>query len=161
MERICRGNDIFKSIYLITCTEILQSVAGNDSPTGNTVVSFFVDKISKKDSASILKKFRRSLGDLTFEDTMSSIEEFASVLNELRNSAAHEGDFWGVCFNNGYSNYPLMFSVDIDLKAFSRHNKTSHTFETTLDYGEFEDIFVRICLTFIRNYIASQDKDSW
>ena len=56
-----------------------------------------------------------------------------------------------------YKRKPLSILVKIDLDNYTMKNKKDHVFETTLSYPKFEEIFVRTCISFIRNYAANQE----
>ena len=48
-----------------------------------------------------------------------SFKYFVGVINEYRNSAAHEGEYWEYCFNNNFDGYLVPPVVRIDLENFS------------------------------------------
>ena len=77
------------------------------------------------------------------------------MLNEYRNAAAHEGQFWDTCFNNYSGRMPL--SIEIKAQLDKDSPKAENTFEITMSYRKFDEIFVRTCISFIINYVNSQE----
>jgi hypothetical protein len=47
----------------------------------------------------------------------------------------------------------MLILVNIDLINFSKKNRQEHAFEMELSYREFDNIFVRTCINFIKKYI--------
>ena len=121
MEKIRPGQDIFKIIFLITCAETLQILSGKDLPKIQSVFHFFESSTSKDDKSFIESHF--SCSD-EIPSSGTHFQYFIGVLNELRNGAAHEGDFWDTCFTKG-SNSSLIFSVEIDFDGYTRKNHTT------------------------------------
>ena len=90
-----------------------------------------------------------------WEDRSDTFELFLNVMNEVRNSAIHDGAYWEHFFNN-HGEEPLQFQLMIDLDKFSPklEDKQLHWFLTELSYQEFEDMFVRTSIQLIRNYVV-------
>lgn len=154
MEQIRRGKDVFKIVFIVTCVETLQKLAGQTVQKKDMLFGFFKGYTSGKDKEYIRRHFAHGSQGLYNED---SFEQFVGVINEYRNCAAHEGEYWGYCFNNFYKRKPLSIHVKIDLDNYTMKNKKDHVFETTLSYPKFEEIFVRTCITFIKRYVSSQE----
>lgn len=158
MEQIRPGKDIFKIIYIITCAESLQLLSGKNLGKGEAVHTFFENAASSCDKAFIGEHFS------CIEKMGASEEErfryFIGVMNELRNGAAHEGNFWDMCFATGRDNSGQVFTMDIDLEKYSFKNKTLHGFITKITYPGFEAIFIRTCIAFIKNYVKEHQKDA-
>lgn len=158
MEQIRRGKDVFKIVFLVTCVETLQKLSGEDSQKKKLLFDFFIGYTSEEDKKCIRKHFAHGTQGL-YEDE-DAFEQFVGVLNEYRNCAAHEGEYWDYCFQNGSVLTPLSITVKIDLENYSSKNKKEHTFETTLSYKTFESIYVHTCINFIRKYTAEQHKET-
>lgn len=154
MEQIRRGKDVFKVVFIVTCVETLQKLAGKTGQKKDMLFDFFKGYTSEKDKKYIRSHFAHGSQGLYDED---SFEQFVGVINEYRNCAAHEGEYWDYCFNNIYKRKPLSIMIKIDLDNYSMKNKKNHVFETTLSYRAFEDIFVRTCIKFIENYVSRQE----
>lgn len=154
MEQIRRGKDVFKIVFIVTCVETLQKLAGKTGQKKDMLFDFFKGYTSEKDKKYIQNHFAHGSQGLYDED---SFEQFIGVINEYRNCAAHEGEYWDYCFNNFFRRKPLSIIVKIDLDNYSMKNKKDHVFETTLSYRKFEEIFVRTCITFIKRYVSSQE----
>lgn len=156
MERIRAGKDVFKIVFLITCVETLQGLA-NPTMTGNKfkewLLPFFEENTSTSDKEFIASHFFHDDEDSAIDGSENSFEQFVAVLNEYRNCAAHEGDYWDYCFNSSSDDCPTLLPLRIDLKEYSRKNKREHCFQTCVSYEKFESIFVRTCITFIQNYV--------
>ena len=157
MEQIRRGKDVFKIVFIVTCVEILQKLAGKTGQKKDMLFDFFKGYTSEKDKKYIRSHFAHGSQGLYDED---SFEQFVGVINEYRNCAAHEGEYWGYCFNNIYKRKPLSIMVKIDLDNYSMKNKKDHVFETTLSYRAFEAIFVRTCISYINSYVQSMSADT-
>ena len=157
MELIRRGKDSFKLLYIFSCVETLTTLAEPNSNKSKREMfsSFFEENLLYNDEILIKKLIKRRAGDedFSFSDTELSIREFANILYEFRNSAAHEGQYWDCCFKNSRGDYPMSFLVEIDIQSFKRKAKKEHCYTTELDYRTFDGIFVRICIQFIQNYI--------
>lgn len=154
MEQIRRGKDVFKIVFLVTCVEAMQNLIGNDDSKIGQLFAFFENHTSDIDKAYIASHFI-----LDNEEVFSGYDGFKSfvgAINEYRNCAAHEGDYWDYCFNNNDDEYPLLVILKIDLEKFSRNNKIEHCFQTTISYKKFEEIFVRACIHFIQTYTSKE-----
>ena len=163
MEQIRRGKDVFKIVFLITCVETLQRLSGKDERKKEMLLDFFETYTSIDDKNYIKKRFAHDDEErIDSKKQEDSFRQFIGVINEYRNCAAHEGDYWDYCFNNNLNKdeYPLLLIVKIDLVKYSRKNKKEHCFRTQISYHDFEDIFVRTCIAFIAQYVASQEDTS-
>lgn len=156
MEQIRRGKDIFKIVFLITCVETLQGLANADASgkqAKSQLLSFFEENTSATDKAFISAHFAHDDDDSASDSSEDSFKQFIAVLNEYRNCAAHEGDYWNYCFTGAPDDCPALLIVNIDLKNYSRKNRREHCFHTSIHYKDFESIFIRTCITFIQNYL--------
>lgn len=108
-----------------------------------------IKRANKKEANAQESEFEPPL-----EDHSDTFELFLNVMNEVRNSAIHDGAYWEHFFNN-HGEEPLQFQLMIDLDKFSPKpgNKQLHWFLTELSYQEFENIFVRTSIRLIRNYL--------
>ena len=158
MDQIRRGKDVFKIVFLVTCVETLQQLSGKNASKKDLLFSFFRDFTSEEDKCYIAKRFRRDDEDAvnTNED---SFQQFVGVINEYRNCAAHEGDYWDYCFNNNAERdeWPALLVVKIDLERYSIKGKKEHCFLTQISYKEFEEIFIRTCISFVQSYIGGMN----
>ena len=167
MEQIRNGKDVFKIVYLVSCIESLQLLRGKRNfHKWEMIQDFFVNFISASDKEKLLKCFKRSLGDCMYDvnkadsnqnwpDELITIEEFAEIINELRNCASHEGEYWNLsfCSRHDCDSWMQVFVV-IDLKRYTTFNgEQIHRYETNLTYCDFESIFIRSCIQFIKEYI--------
>lgn len=156
MEQIRRGKDIFKIVFLITCVETLQGLANADASgkqAKSQLLSFFGENTSAADKAFISAHFSHDDDDSASDGSEDSFKQFIAVLNEYRNCAAHEGDYWNYCFTGAPDDCPTLLIVNIDLENYSKKNKREHCFRTSIHYKDFESIFIRTCITFIQNYV--------
>lgn len=156
MEQIRRGKDVFKIVYLVTCAETLQKLAGSKDSKRDMLFDFFEQNTNAEDKNFIATHFQLK-DDLGENENPDSFIQFIGVINELRNCATHEGDFWEFYFNNTCDKWPLQVSLELNLSTFSPNNKTPHTFCTTLSYREFEDVFIRTCISFIANFVSTKE----
>lgn len=96
MEQIRAGKDVFKIVFIISCLENLQNL-GNPSLASKskvqTLLDFFGNYTSDSDKQYIRTHFRHDDDD-PFDPEEDSFKQFIGVLNEYRNCAAHEGDYW-------------------------------------------------------------------
>lgn len=156
MEQIRSGKDIFKIVYIVTCVETLQKLRQQQGSKKQLLFSFFVDFTSDDDKQFIADNFTHNDDEIITEKE-DSFMQFVGMLNEYRNCATHEGEYWNFCFNNNANDYPILLSLNIDLEKYSPNNKKEHCFRTTISYRQFEAIFIRSCVNFIKNYISSQN----
>ena len=161
MEMIRRGKDVFKVVFLVTCAETLQKLAGRDKDEDGRSVSkkdllfeLFEEHTAEEDKQYIAFRFKHDDEEIT-EAPEDSFKQFIGVINEYRNCAAHEGEYWEYCFNNNYDGHPVLLVVKIDLASFSGNDekKKAHCFSTEISYYEFEKIFIRTCVNFIKRYV--------
>ena len=150
-------------MFLVTCIETLQQLSGkvgkkndltNEKWTKKELLfSFFNEYTTEEDKSYISERFMLD-DDGQNETGAHSFQHFVGVINEYRNCAAHEGEYWDYCFNNSldHDKYPLLLNISIDLENYSSKNKKKHCFQTLLSYQEFEIIFIQTCITFIREY---------
>ena len=168
MEQIRRGKDVFKIIYLVTCVETLQllkktatDVNGSANSKKEILFDFFEKYVEDKDRIFIKKNFSHDDEDHILisglHEQEDSFQQFIGVINEYRNCAAHEGEYWEFCFANNIDGYPTLLTLNIDLEHYSRKNKREHCFRSTISYKNFEDIFVRTCIHFIRSYVIERN----
>lgn len=156
MEQIRRGKDIFKVVFLITCAETLQKLSGKAGYKKDLVFSFFEGYTSEDDKKYIAKHFAHD-DEEVIDQKEDSFKQFVGVLNEYRNCATHEGEYWDFCFANHQDGYSLLLPISIDLENFSSKNKKSHCFCTSINYRDFESVFVRTCIRFIEQYTKGID----
>lgn len=149
MDQIRKGKDVFKIVLLITCIETLQKLSGKEGVKKDLILDFFESNTSLKDKNYIRKHFARGTQGLYPNE--DSFWQFVCVLNEYRNAAAHEGQYWETCFKNDKRRTPLSIIVKTQIDKSSP--KTDCIFETTMSYYKFDKIFVRTCISFIMNYI--------
>lgn len=154
MEQIRQGKDVFKIVFLVTCVETLKKLSGKDGFKKDMLFDFFETNTSSKDKNYIRKHFAH--GEQGLYPDEDGFWQFISVLSEYRNAAAHEGQYWDTCFKNYSSRTPLSIMTKAQLDKDSK--KAEHVFETTMSYRKFDEIFVRTCISFIRNYVASQEE---
>lgn len=156
MDQIRRGKDVFKVVFLVTCVETLQKLSGKSGCKKDILFSFFEDYTSEDDKRYIMELFAHD-DEEGFDKTGDPFRQFVGVLNEYRNCATHEGEYWDFCFNNNRDGYPILLVLDIDLENFSHRNKKEHCFRTSISYADFEEVFVRTCIRFIEAYIDKED----
>jgi len=158
MDQIRRGKDIFKIIFIVTCIETIQTLSGKNGSKKELLFSFFKEYVCEEDKAFISKHFRRFDDDFfeTKDYDEDSFTQFVGMLNEYRNCATHEGEYWECCFNNNQDDTPSLVVLKIDLEKYTPKNKKTHNFETLIKYRDFESIFMRACICFIRTYIKQK-----
>ena len=161
MERIRRGKDIFKIIFLVTCTETLQKLSGNvNRQKKDLLFDFFLQYTSDADKKYICDHFLCEQEERAFTDETDETPfwRFVSAINEYRNGATHESEYWDICFNNSGDDEktPLFISVCAQLEPDAI--KTKNYYSTVLSYRDFEHIYVRTCITFIQKYIEKARK---
>lgn len=156
MDQIRRGKDVFKVVFLVTCVETLQKLSGKSGSKKDLLFAFFENYTSEDDKRYISEHFAHDDED-GFDKTEDSFKQFVGVLNEYRNCATHEGEYWDFCFNNNRNGYPMLLVLDIDLEKFSSRNKKEHCFHISISYVEFEEVFVRTCIRFIEVYTSKDE----
>lgn len=149
MEQIRQGKDVFKIVLLVSCAETLQKLSGKRS---KKFLDFMECNTSAVDKDYIREHFMRVTK--TLYPSEDGFWQFANVLREYRNAAAHEGLYWKTCFKNTSNQMPIMITTK--LKPDDEENGT-YLFETNISYQKFEEIFVRTCISFIKNYVSNQE----
>lgn len=153
MEQIRQGKDVFKVVFLVSCVETLQKLNGKNGHKKDLLLDFFENNTSAKDKNYIRKHFAHGAQGMYPDE--DSFWQFVSVLSAYRNAAAHEGAYENDCFKNYGGKKPLVVMVKTTLTKESPN--AEHIFETTLSYQKFKEIFVRTCISFIKNYISNQE----
>lgn len=153
MEQIRQGKDVFKVVLLVSCVETLQKLNGKNGHKKDLLLDFFENNTSAKDKNYIRKHFAHGAQGMYPDE--DSFWQFVSVLSAYRNAAAHEGAYENDCFKNYGGKKPLVVMVKTTLTKESPN--AEHIFETTLSYQKFKEIFVRTCISFIKNYISNQE----
>lgn len=157
MEQICRGKDIFKIVYIVTCVETLQAFCNEDQQRQESkremLVTFFENYTEEKDRYYIGTNFQ-CMEDGVERTESACFHQFVNVLNEYRNCAVHEGKYWESCFTTDHD-CPATITLNIDLKNYRRNGKRAHAFSTAITYQMFEFIFIRCCIRCIQQYIAA------
>ena len=180
MDDVRRGQDIFKIVYLVSCVESLQKLRGKDCHKREMLFDFFETFTSDEDKDYITEHFSRGCRGLYPKD--NAFWQFVNALSAHRNAAVHEGAYHDFFFNNDDEEYPLTISVEFDhitpeflkilvraegleekseeYKIFVEKKKKDPTilYETTLSYREFEKIFIRTSIEFIRQYVSAQEE---
>lgn len=154
MEQIRKGKDMFKIVFLVTCVETLQKLSGSTSSKKDMLFDFFENYTSEADKLFIAEHFSHDDEEMVPQKE-DSFKQFIGALNEFRNCATHEGEYWDFCFNNNHNGSPMLLVLYIDLENFSRKNKKEHCFRTTINYNDFESVFIRSCINFISKYVAA------
>lgn len=188
MDNVRRDEDVFKIVYLVSCVETLQKLCGKKNSKKDIkrlmLFDFFANYTSADDMKIISGRFTR--GSLELYQNEDDFFQFVNALNEHRNFAVHQGEFHDVFFNNSDDGYPLAIPVEFDFERMHpkfkeilvkseglegledteeykefmeklRKDPVIH-YETTLSYREFEKIFIRTCITFIRQYVSAQEE---
>lgn len=171
MDIIRRGEDIFKIIYIVSCVETLQNFLGNDTTKFKKLFDFFENFTSDDDKNFIAshfvyaeKPYEQLYDDVVVKtgDTDEVIKTydcfkcFVGAINWYRNSAVHEGEYWELCFNHDGDRCPRLLMLNIDLENYYQDSNQEHFFHTTISYSDFENIFVRTCIRFIKDFIGTQ-----
>ena len=149
MEQIRQGKDVFKVVLLISCSETLQTLSGKRS---KKFLDFMECNTSTVDKDYIREHFMRVTKTLYSDE--DRFWQFANMLREYRNAAAHEGLYWETCFKNTSNQVPIMITTK--LKTDDKETGT-YLFVTNISYQKFEEIFVRTCISFIKNYVSNQE----
>lgn len=149
MEQIRQGKDVFKVVLLISCSETLLTLSGKRS---KKFLDFMECNTSTVDKNYIREHFMRVTK--TLYPGEDRFWQFANMLREYRNAAAHEGLYWETCFKNTSNQMPIMITTK--LKPDDKETGT-YLFETNISYQKFEEIFVRTCISFIKNYVSNQE----
>lgn len=190
MELIRKGKDIFKIVLLVSCVETLQTLARIKSMSKREMLfDFFENYTLKKHQEYIRRNFGRDIAadgdadkgiELSNDGQEDSFWQFISVLNEYRNGASHEGEYWDICFKNDNRRTPISLYATVWLsneeqqlaKKQAKHKqeknsedheqkrlqKTKHTFSSKISYRKFEKIFVYTCINFIKVYVRDRGK---
>lgn len=150
MDQIRKGKDIFKLVFLVTCLETLEKLSGSSSGKKEMLFHFFRTYTSEDDKCYIRKEFRYE-GEEEREREKDSFEQFLGVLNEYRNSAVHEGQYWERIFKAQQDDSSLFMP--------STGKKKDLCFTNGMTYLEFEAIFVRNSIRFIQEHLKKPENN--
>lgn len=181
-EIIRPGKHPLKIFYFVVCIETLYSLSGSSLSKLGMVKDFFNSYILEQDKELILKGFRRDLSDNRFNvhrlpeetfveyearlngptvdrtfNTQVTMEIFASVINELRNCFAHEGDYWQ--FHFAESDHTVMNSLLVaenreeflQMKNGADPAHFKRVYSVDLSYEQFKGACVRGFINFVRS----------
>jgi hypothetical protein len=148
MEEIRPKEDVFKICYIITCIETLYNITEINKYFNNKyeiVIDFFANYISSEDKKFIEENFIYGENDdENIGNSNIDILLFASMLNEIRNIATHEGDYWDIYFNNDKKIWlPINYTKD----------ENKYPYSTKISYDEFKKIFIKGCIEFVGEFV--------
>ena len=142
LEETKQGYDAIKVFLFVTCIENLWRL--NKQKPEKKVLKFFCENINSND-----KKYLEEHIEVTsYDDDLYSCKQYdtitklAEVFYEIRNLAAHEGNYYGSYF---CKDTPYIFTVEI--------KQSTMCINTELTLTQFSEIFVRACFNFIQKYI--------
>lgn len=183
-EIIRPGKHSLKIFYFVVCIETLYSLSESNLSKLGMVKDFFNSYIPEQDKQLILKGFRRDLSDNRFNvhrqpeetfveyearlngptvdrtfNTQVTMEIFASVINELRNCFAHEGDYWQ--FHFAESDHTVMNSLIVtenreeflQMKSGVDPAHFRRVYSVDLSYEQFKGACVRGFIEIARSHL--------
>lgn len=164
MELIRRGKDIFKIVLLVSCVETLQTLCGNTKMNKWKMFFDFWENYTSDENKEYIRNnfsyedFRNESDYADDEETSDNLTEdpfkqFINVLNEYRNCASHEGEYWDICFKQENTEIPMQLEATV----WVANGKQKRTFSTNITYREFERIFVFTCITFMEKYVHDHE----
>lgn len=141
-EGIRPGRDSVKIVFLVTALESLYHLAGSQKSKADMVRHFFQSGMPQPKRELILAKVTRvkdSSGPPA-EGIPISMEEFADIILEVRNTFAHEGIYWGFSFGRRLNTLPV--------------RGESRAYEVNLTFGEFRKALVAGMINHVSSYIS-------
>jgi hypothetical protein len=160
MDKVRPQKPALKVFFLAVCIESLYVNAKFDKrfKKYEMIIDFFENYISQYDKDFIINRIRRSLADDKFVpgktfDSKITMEIFSRIINEVRNTFVHQGDYWSFNLAQSNSDYALM--QDIVIEEEKSKGKYERIYEIRLDYDNFKAICIRGFINFIINYIIN------
>lgn len=183
-EKIRPGKHSLKIFFFVVCIESLYTLANINMNKTMMVIDFFDKYVSESDKVLIKDSFQRNLADEKFHvhqkkdeteeqyklrmstvvdhtfNTQVSVEVFARVINELRNSFAHEGDYWGFHFAEGDHEVINTVVVAENHEESKQKNKGEiegfqRIYTVNMSYEQFKLICIRGFIQFVRSHFES------
>lgn len=114
-----------------------------------------ISRSQKIDNDIMNKIDNTEYDDIIIPSENINIQEFAAIINVIRNHAMHNGEFWDVYFQNGDINYDLFINIKINRITFKTENQIWHTYETRLSFNRFKIMFIHACITYILKYCSN------
>ena len=166
MEKIRKGKDIYKIIFIVTCVESLQSLKGYANRNNNEkkkrkdskkdmMIDFFCNATSEETKQFLADNFDQlhfdqfnedSEGEKTDNKKEDAAKSLAVFLYKFRNSAVHEGRFGDSLFSYD-EEYPLSISYN------DGYSNDKIEYWVNMSYSQFEQLFVQSCIRFINIFI--------
>ena len=164
IEQIRPGRDPLKILFFRVCLESLRSLSGRKKEFFTNIATCMSDK----GKAYITDHFR--LMGWMFESTESpfvhfpldleillSLDDFFKIIWAVRNLSVHEGDYWSMDFFSDAADGPCITTLTTKDTIISsvkpNGKKITYVFETSLDYRIFTHHFVRMCITYVEEYM--------
>lgn len=165
MELIRKGKDIFKIVLLVSCVETLQTLRGNTKINKWNMFFDFWENYTSEENKEYIRNnfscedFNNESDNADDEGTSDNLPEdtfkqFINVLNEYRNCASHEGEYWDLCFKQENIETPILLEATV----WVAKEKQKCAFSTNITYRKFEKIFVYTCINFIKVYVRDRGK---
>ncbi|MDJ0306632.1 hypothetical protein [Dehalobacter sp.] len=178
IEQIRCGKDALKIFFLVVCIETLYTIAQIDIKKHKMVIDFFEKYVIEEDRIFILDNVKRSLADYKYQvirekdeteqeynkrckeeldfsfNTEITVEIFAKILSEVRNTFTHEGDYWS--FSLTESDYPIQQIVKIE-EQFNT-GKKERIYNIKMNYGQLRQIFLKGFVNFVDKAILEENE---
>ena len=169
IEQIRKGDFGLKIFFIVVCIESLNVLAGKkDISKMDILIDFFNNKISVRDRQFILDNVKRislsgeRLTDENYGEYKNSainetiktdidIEEFALIINDMRNFFVHEGIDWEFTFSNGKEH--IMNILDFPQKQYRGLVNQERIYDVNLKYSDFRIICVKGLINFVQEYL--------
>lgn len=180
VEKIRPGKDGLKVFFIVVCIETLFKIADIDIKKHKMVEEFFLKYVSDDDRDLILNNVKRSLADSKYQvarkkdetdqeyqlrrreeidftfNQQITIDIFARIISESRNTFTHEGDYWSFSFAK--SDYPIQQFVKVEEKVNT--GKRERVYEFEIEYDQFRMICVEGFLNIIETVISEEETSS-
>ncbi|HAG11859.1 MAG TPA: hypothetical protein DCK76_10925 [Desulfotomaculum sp.] len=168
IEQIRKGDFGLKIFFIVVCIEALNVLAGKkDMSKIDMLIDFFNNKISVRDRQLILDNVKRissseRLTEENYGEYINSavngtikkdidIEEFALIINNMRNLFVHEGIGWEFTFSDGKEH--AMNIIDFPQKQYRGWVNQERIYDVNLKYSDFRMICVKGLINFLREYL--------
>jgi len=167
MDKIRPGRDPLRIFFIKTCLEALCALSGMKK-------TFFYESfpahMSAEGRAYILDNFLLTgvddvyMGQAYEASHELTIDDFFEIIKAVRDIVAHEGNYWEMQFFALNDEYTLIATLETDRKILKSYKYQyqdkmirTYSFETTMQYDQFEHYFVEACIAYIVAYIDGKE----
>ncbi len=153
MDKIRHDRRDLSIFFIVTCIHALYSLVPNlKMKKQDMVIDFFDRFLDQTDRDVIEKGISISTDEELFYKDEISINEFALLMNSIRNNVAHEGIYWSFHFNPEDYDGRTLSIVKSKLMPDEGYRKI--TYHVGITYTDFRNACMKAFISFLNNYYS-------